>query len=161
MLHRALLLTAVLLLVAAEQTRDAAAGREEECSTALRNQEASRANLRVDLVVEELRVMRADSKADMLAMRADIKADTANLIANLSADLHRSFNSWTEGPAVKLIYIMSVLAAAAVGFFLRYPAKFGAMWAVLVSGNPVWAAPPIPAPAAQGQAGAVQDLHFG
>jgi hypothetical protein len=120
---RALLLTAVL--VAAEQTRDAAAGRDEECSAALRNQEASRANLRVDLMLEELRVMRADSKADMLAMRADIKAD----MANLSADLRRSFNSWTEGPAIKLVYIMSALAAAAVSFILRYPAKFGALWA--------------------------------
>jgi hypothetical protein len=143
---RALLLTAVLLLVAAEQTRDAAAGRDEECSTALRNQEASRANLRVDLVVEELRAMRADSKADM---------------KNLSADLRSSFNSWTEGPVVKLIYIMSVMAAAALSFILRYPAKFGAMWAVLVSASPVGVAPPIPAPAAQVQAGEGQDLHFG
>ena len=175
-LRGALLLTAVLLLAAAEQTWDAAAGRDE-CSVALRNQEASRANLRVDHVLEELRAMRADSKADILAMRADIKADMLAMradskadmlamhtnikvdMANNSADLRRSFNSWTEGPAVKLVYIMGILAAAVVSFILRNPAKFGALWALLVSGTPTGAAPPIAGPAAQAQA-AGQDLHL-
>jgi hypothetical protein len=197
-LRGALLLTAVLLLAAAEQTWDAAAGRDE-CSVALRNQEASRANLRVDHVLEELRAMRADSKADILAMRADSKADILAMradskadilamradikadmlamradskadmlamhtnikvdMANNSADLRRSFNSWTEGPAVKLVYIMGILAAAVVSFILRNPAKFGALWALLVSGTPTGAAPPIAGPAAQAQA-AGQDLHL-
>ncbi len=61
--------------------------------------------------------MRAGIKADMLVMRADIKAD----FANHSADLRRCLNSWTEGPAVKLIYIMGALVAlpAMASFILR------------------------------------------
>ena len=188
-LRGALLLTAVLLLAAAEQTWtwDAAAGRDE-CSVALRNQEASRANLRVDHVLEELRAMRADSRADRLEFHAGIKADMLELRAGIKkdmldfhtsikedlldlrtgfkadlldlhtsikadmadnhADLRRSFNSWTEGPVVKIVYIMGILAAAVVGLVLR--ARHG---------TPTGAAPPIAAPAAQAQA-VGQDLHL-
>ena len=117
-----------------------------------------RADIKADMLA-----MRADSKADMLAMRTDIKADMLAMRAGIKEDikagiasLHRSLNSWT---AMKLVYILGALAAAVVGFILRNPAKFGALWALLVSGTPTGtgAAPPI-APAAQGQA-AGQDLH--
>jgi hypothetical protein len=95
---------------------------EEACGEALRNQDAVRANLRV--------------------------TELTLAVERQTTDLKAAFNSWTEGPASKLILLFFTVAASfVVGIVVavaRNPVKFACAWSILVGGVIVLAPPPTP-----------------
>ena len=175
-----MVLILLLLLVPAVGQAQAPGGTcEEACGAALRNQDAVRANLRVDdfvatsarqterLLAEFARAS-AETKAELARASAETKAelarsneDTGKAIAALTADFERlraSFNSLFEGPGGKLVIVAGAGFFTVLISFIKSPKKYADAWAVLIS-NPAPVAPAaaLPAPAA---AAAPQGLHM-
>ena len=164
-----LLLILLLLLVPAVGQAQAPGGTcEEACGAALRNQDAVRANLRVDDFVatsarqtERLLAEFARASAETKAELARSNEDTGKAIAALTADFERlraSFNSLFEGPGGKLVIVAGAGFFTVLISFIKSPKKYADAWAVLIS-NPAPVAPAaaLPAPAA---AAAPQGLHM-
>ena len=163
-----MLLRLLLLLVpAAAQTQAPGGACEEACGAALRNQDAVRANLRVDdfeatsarqterLITEFARAS-AETKAELARASAETKAElaranenTGRAIAALTSDFERlraSFGSWSEGPGGKLVIVAAVGFASALLSFLISPKKYADAWAVLIANPAPAAALPAPLP---------------
>ena len=169
-----LLILLLLLGPAAGQAQAPVGACEEACGAALRNQDAVRANLRVDdfaatsarqteqLLAEFARAS-AETKAELARASAETKAelarakeDTGRAIAALTSEFARlraSFDSWTEGPSGKLVIVAAAGLFSALLSFLISPRKYITAWAVLTS-NPEPAAPAAALPEA-----APQGLH--
>ena len=158
-----LLILLLLLGPAAGQAQAPVGACEEACGAALRNQDAVRANLRVDdfaatsaRQTEQLLAEFARASAETKAELARAKEDTGRAIAALTSEFARlraSFDSWTEGPSGKLVIVAAAGLFSALLSFLISPRKYITAWAVLTS-NPEPAAPAAALPEA-----APQGLH--
>jgi hypothetical protein len=132
-----LLILLLLVVPAAGQAQAPGGACEEACGAALRNQDAVRANLRVDefvatsarqterLLAEFARAS-AETKAELARANAETKAELARAYETLTSDFERlraSFDSWTEGPGGKLI-IAAVTGFASLLFsFFLFPKR--------------------------------------
>ena len=152
-----MLLRLLLLLVpAAAQTQAPGGACEEACGAALRNQDAVRANLRVDdfeatsaRQTERLITEFARASAETKAELARANENTGRAIAALTSDFERlraSFGSWSEGPGGKLVIVAAVGFASALLSFLISPKKYADAWAVLIANPAPAAALPAPLP---------------
>ena len=139
-----LLILLLLVVPAAGQAQAPGGACEEACGAALRNQDAVRANLRVDefvatsarqterLLAEfarasaETKAELARSSAETKGASAETKAELARAYETLTSDFERlraSFDSWTEGPGGKLI-IAAVTGFASLLFsFFLFPKR--------------------------------------
>ena len=99
---------------------------EAACGEALRNQDATRANVRVDSVVASIERGFNELKSEMKSMARSI-AENARGLEALRADFH----SWTAGPASKLVLLCGSVFAGLVFYMVRNPLKVAAIWSVV------------------------------
>ena len=135
-LMRLCAVVAVLLLLVspAACAEDPCSGSvEAACGAALRNQDATRANARVDLVIVGIEKLAADMKQGFSEMKADMVSMARSIAENARgiAELRSDFHSWTAGPAAKIVMCFGSALAVLLLFMLRNPRKVGEIWAVV------------------------------
>lgn len=135
-LMRLCAVVAVLLLLVspAACAEDPCSGSvEAACGAALRNQDATRANARVDLVIVGIEKLAADMKQGFSEMKAEMVSMARSIAENARgiAELRSDFHSWTAGPAAKIVMCFGSALAVLLLFMLRNPRKVGEIWAVV------------------------------
>ncbi len=99
---------------------------EAACGKALRNQDATRANVRVDSVVASIERGFNELKDEIKSMARGIAENARGLEA-----LRTDFHSWTAGPASKLVLMCGTVFAGLVFYMVRNPLKVAAIWSVV------------------------------
>jgi hypothetical protein len=199
-----LMLLALLLLWQVGSVTGSPLSTEDACSTALRNQDATRANLRVDSfeaslagaferhtesIRAEISRVSTESARNLASANAESARNLERATETLSAEISRvstesarnleratetlraqitnvsaetargfaqlkaSFDSWFEGPAMKLVYLIFAVFAFTVANMVRNPHKYAGVWAIL-TGAQVVVQPPEAAAAAAAAAAA-------
>jgi len=106
---------------------------EAACGKALRNQDATRANIRVDSVVASIERGFNELKDEIKSMARGIAENARGIAENARGleALRTDFHSWTAGPASKLVLLCGTVFAGLVFYMARNPLKVAAIWSVV------------------------------